>query len=135
MLPEAPQDHSLLPSSGKARCRVLVVDDDSIMATNLVELLGMEGYEAAGVHSGEQALEEIDTFQPDIILSDVKLTGMDGEMLLRRLRSDPKTAHIPVIFMTGYDEQNLSIEADGYLSKPFKIEEFLYLIRSISDHG
>jgi CheY-like chemotaxis protein len=135
-MPDAADNTTPSSSSGtQAISLVLVVDDDPLMATNLVELLLLEGYEAHAVHSGEKALEVVIGLQPDVILSDVKLPGMDGESLLQNLRSSPDTAHIPLIFMTGYAEKTLSVEADGYLSKPFKITEVLDVFRQLTDQG
>jgi CheY-like chemotaxis protein len=126
-----PDSHKPSSTSTRGSLRVLIVDDDPIMATNLVELLFFEGYEAHAVNSGEAALASIRSARPDIILSDVRLPGIDGLTLLRSLRNNPHTARIPFVFMTGMADANRHLtEANGYLSKPFHINDFLAVIQA-----
>lgn len=65
-------------SSTAAKLRVLVADDEQVIANTLAIILNQAGFEARAVFSGEKALEEIDSFQPDMLISDVIMTGMTG---------------------------------------------------------
>ncbi|PJF38632.1 MAG: hybrid sensor histidine kinase/response regulator, partial [Phototrophicales bacterium] len=102
---------------------------------SLVEMLGYEGFEAYGVLNGEIALREVYRFAPDLIISDVTMPEVDGFTLLQELRSNAKTAAIPLIFLTARTEredfrQGMALGADDYITKPFKRDEVLDAIRS-----
>jgi response regulator RpfG family c-di-GMP phosphodiesterase len=106
------------------RARILVVDDD---AWNLAVLSTMlqPHYEAMGAPSGELALQiATGSSPPDLILLDVLMPGMDGYEVLTRLRNNPATSDIPVIFITGLDsiedeEKGLKLGAVDYITKPY----------------
>ena len=65
-------------SSSTSKPRVLVADDEQVIANTLVIILNQAGFEARAVYSGEKAIELLDTFQPDMLISDVIMTGMTG---------------------------------------------------------
>ncbi|HZX29103.1 MAG TPA: diguanylate cyclase [Telluria sp.] len=103
--------------------KVLVADDDAINRQVLGELLKPE-YTVLLAKNGEQALERAQKHAPDLILLDVLMPDMDGYEVLRRLREDPATAQITVIFISGLgrpeDEANgLKLGAADYIAKPF----------------
>jgi CheY-like chemotaxis protein len=105
--------------------RVMIVDDDPIMSTNLVELLELEGYEACCVQSGSEALMMVASFLPDLILSDLHMPGMTGASILTALRQDPILAQIPFVFMSGQTDPSdeiTALEVDGYLLTDGKIK-------------
>jgi two-component system NtrC family sensor kinase len=81
--------------------RVLVVDDNQAHADGLVELLGLAGFEASRVETGAEGIEFARKLALDAVLLDVNLPDMLGFEVCQRLRSDPRTAHIAVIFHTG----------------------------------
>ena len=116
--------------------KILIVDDDPVMSANLAELLGFEGYAAGCVRSGREALDEIPRFMPDLILCDMRMPEMDGISILRALRQDPRTAKIPFVFMTGQNNLDAHVGAlrvDGYLYKPFRIDQFMETVRSFTN--
>src|SRR5687767_1159451 len=85
---------------GQLRSRILIVDDAQANLHQLMHALG-PGYAVTAATSGEKALELAHREpQPDLILLDIKMPGMDGYSVLSRLKSDPATAQIPVIFVT-----------------------------------
>ncbi len=86
-----------------SKCTVLVVDDTEANIDILVETLDSE-YEVSIAMDGESALETIDTDPPDLILLDIMMPGMDGYEVCRRLKSEPKTSGIPIIFITAMSE-------------------------------
>ena len=103
--------------------KVLVADDDAINRQVLGELLKPD-YMVVMAKSGAQALEKAALHAPDLILLDVMMPDMDGYEVLRRLRDDPHTAHISVIFISGLDRpedeaNGLNMGASDYIAKPF----------------
>jgi diguanylate cyclase (GGDEF)-like protein len=103
--------------------KVLVADDDAINRQVLGELLKPE-YTVIMAKSGVQALEKAAQHGPDLILLDVVMPDMDGYEVLRRLRAEPQTEHISVIFISGLDRpedeaNGLNLGASDYIAKPF----------------
>jgi signal transduction histidine kinase len=111
------------------RPRVLVADDNADMRAQLTRLL-REQFEVKAVADGEDALSTMDEFRPDLIISDVIMPRLDGLGLLRRLRSNPQTAPIPLILLSAQAGEEWRIEAlaqgaDDYLVKPFAAGELI----------
>ncbi len=103
--------------------KVLVADDDAVNRDVLGELLKPE-YTVLLARNGAQTLERASRHLPDLILLDVMMPDMDGYEVLRRLRADPQTAHISVIFISGLDRpedeaSGLKMGASDYITKPF----------------
>jgi diguanylate cyclase (GGDEF)-like protein len=103
--------------------KVLVADDDTVSRQVLGELLKPE-YSVVLARSGAQALERAARHVPDLVLLDVVMPDMDGYEVLRRLRADPRTEHISVIFISGLDRPEdeavgLKMGAADYITKPF----------------
>ena len=103
--------------------KVLVADDDAVNREVLGDLLKLE-YPVILARNGVQALERAMRHLPDLILLDVVMPDMDGYEVLRRLRQDPRTAHIAVIFISGLDRPEdeaagLKLGAADYIVKPF----------------
>jgi diguanylate cyclase (GGDEF)-like protein len=103
--------------------KVLVADDDPINRQVLAELLKPE-YTVLLAKNGEQALERAARHAPDLVLLDVMMPDLDGYEVLRRLRADPHTAQVSVIFISGLDRpedeaNGLKMGASDYIAKPF----------------
>lgn len=103
--------------------KVLIADDDGINRQVLATLFKPE-YVVLLAKSGEQTIERAQRHLPDLIMLDVMLPDMDGYEVLRRLRADPATAHIEVIFITGMgrpedEAKGLKLGAADYITKPF----------------
>jgi diguanylate cyclase (GGDEF)-like protein len=103
--------------------KVLVADDDPVNRQVLAELLKPE-YTVLLAKNGEQALERTARHAPDLVLLDVMMPDLSGYEVLRRLRADPQTAHISVIFISGLDRpedeaNGLKMGASDYIAKPF----------------
>ena len=105
-----------------AKARILVVDDERGMCEFLRFLLQEEGYAVDVAHSGDQALAKVEESKFELILADIKMPGLDGLEMLRKLReADAETV---VIVMTGYSSLDSAIkaikyDASDYLTKPF----------------
>lgn len=112
--------------------RILIIDDDDIMVSGMIEILDLEGYDARSVSDSSQALDHARHYQPDLIFSDIRMPGMDGYAVLQALRQDPHTHNIPLVFLTGLDDSNgaaAPVKPDGILMKPFSIEQLIQVIQ------
>jgi diguanylate cyclase (GGDEF)-like protein/PAS domain S-box-containing protein len=115
--------------------KLLIIDDNPINLGVVVEHLEQAGYEVLVALDGEEALKRAAYSRPDLILLDVMMPGIDGFGTCRRLKADPVTADIPVIFMTALDDVSdkvAAFQAGGvdYVSKPFQPEELLARVRT-----
>ncbi|HEY9614237.1 sensor histidine kinase [Allocoleopsis sp.] len=109
---------------------ILIVDDTPTNLKVLFELLSESGFKVSIAKSGESALEKVQEALPDLILLDVMMPGIDGFETCRRLKADPRTKDIPVIFMTVLSEvldkvKGLKLGAVDYITKPIEQEEVL----------
>ncbi|MEY4389196.1 MAG: hypothetical protein RLZZ432_915 [Chloroflexota bacterium] len=112
---------------------ILVVEDDPAVALALEVALKGEGYTTLVAGSGDRGLELGLAEAPDLLILDVRLPGMDGFELLRRLRAGGSKA--PVIILTARDEEvdtilGLELGADDYMTKPFRVRELLTRVKS-----
>lgn len=115
--------------------KILVVDDEQDLLEILKFNLETEGYEVSTACSAEEALA-LNVCGFDLLLLDVMMGGMSGFAMAKRLKSDPATAHIPIIFLTARDTENdtvtgFNLGADDYISKPFSIREVLVRVRAV----
>lgn len=113
--------------------RILLVDDEPLITDSLTYSFRREGYEVKAVADGASALQEVEKFEPDLVVLDIMLPGMSGLEVCRRLRAN---STIPVIMLTARGEEidrvlGLEVGADDYLAKPFSFRELLARIRSI----
>lgn len=115
--------------------RILVVDDEEDICAILKFNLSKEGYEVVTANSAEEALT-LDIASFNLLLLDVMMGGMSGFELTHRLKADPATADVPVIFITARDTEDdavegLDIGADDYISKPFSIREVVSRVKAV----
>ncbi|MFO0713850.1 MAG: sigma-54 dependent transcriptional regulator [Sandaracinus sp.] len=113
------------------KARLLVVDDEPSARTGLEKLLASEGYRVWGAANGESALERIDEIAPDVVITDLKMPGMDGLELLDRIRA--RDLRLPVIMVTAFGEVSSAVAAmrrgaEDYLTKPIDIDALLVSI-------
>ena len=104
---------------------VLLVDDEDQLRRVMRDLLERQGYTIVEARDGAQALDEVDRHNPDIVILDLNLPGVDGYSVLGQLRSRPATRQLPIIVLTAKgDEDNevrvLQLGADDFLTKPFR---------------
>ncbi len=105
--------------------KVLLVDDEDQLRRVMRDLLEGEGYGIAEARDGPQALDQVDQYNPDIIVLDLNLPTLDGYSVLTELRSRPSTKDIPVIVLTAKGEEDNEVRvfelgADDFLTKPFR---------------
>ena len=118
--------------------RLLVVDDEPNLLVAVGACLRGEGFDVVTARGGAEALVRVAESVPDLVVSDVRMPGMDGYQLARQLRSSPRTALTPVVFLTAKDETSDRVEGfragvDAYLTKPFEPDELVAVIRGILD--
>ena len=116
--------------------KLLVVDDDPGLLLAVSETLIAEGFEVITARRGSEAMIRIAENLPDLIISDIRMPGMDGYALVRNLRSSPRTRLVPIIFLTAKDEvadriAGFRTGVDAYLTKPFESEELIAIVKSI----
>lgn len=107
----------------------MLVEDNPVNRRLAEFLLRAKGFTVIEVSTGEEALQTARGEQPDLIIMDLQLAGMDGFTATRKLKADPATRHIPVIAMTAYAmsgdrERALEVGCDGYITKPIDTREF-----------
>ena len=116
--------------------RLLIVDDDPGLLLAVSDTLRAEGYDVATARRGADALVRVAQTLPDLIISDIRMPGMDGYQLVRNLRSNARTRLVPIIFLTAKDETADRIEGfrmgvDAYITKPFDSEELAAVVSAI----
>ncbi|MBV9571202.1 MAG: PleD family two-component system response regulator [Alphaproteobacteria bacterium] len=116
--------------------RVLVVDDILSNVKLLEAKLAAEYFEVVTAYSGVEALAKVEEHEPDIVLLDVMMPGMDGFEACRRIKQNPKTAHLPVVMVTALDQPSdrvagLESGADDFLTKPVDDAALFARVRSL----
>ena len=114
---------------------ILVVDDETDLTEILKFNLETEGYNVTTAASAEEALT-LNIASYNLLLLDVMMGGMSGFALARKLKENPETAHVPIIFLTARDTENdtvtgFNLGADDYISKPFSIREVMVRVRAV----
>ena len=115
--------------------RVLIVDDNAMNAALAEVVLLAEHFEVAIATDGLQAMVQVVSFQPDLILMDIQMPGMDGLEVTRILKADPLTRHIRIAAFTAFamrgDEDKMrAAGCDAYLSKPIDVKHFGAQVRA-----
>jgi two-component system phosphate regulon response regulator PhoB len=116
--------------------KILVVEDDEDILELIEYNLSQEGYRVVSITSGEEALVAERREQPDMVVLDLMLPGMDGLEVCRRLRSDPAARQVPIIMVTAKGEESdivagLELGADDYVVKPFSPKVLVARIRTV----
>ena len=102
---------------------ILIVDDEPDVRFMMRLILEGAGYQVTEARHGAAGLKQVKTLQPDLVTTDVMMPIMDGLEFIERLRSDPETARIPIIVVSGNSE--LATGADTRIEKPFRARDLL----------
>lgn len=115
----------------------LLLADDSLTIQKVVELvLADEHFEIRTCNDGEQALSELESFSPNIVLADIEMPKLNGYQLCEKIKQNASTVHVPVILLAGafepFDENYAkSVGADDYIIKPFESQELISKVKSL----
>lgn len=117
------------------KSKILIVEDDPDVAEMLTAYFRSQDYEVFTVNWGEDGVRSALQVNPDLAILDIRLPDIDGYEVARRLRTDRRTADIPIIFLTEKRDradklQGLEIGADDYITKPFDIQELRLRVRN-----
>jgi two-component system response regulator (stage 0 sporulation protein F) len=117
---------------------ILIVDDEEGLREGLGKLLESEGYAVLSAENGEQALEILQRSRIDLVLTDMRMPGMDGIELLKKIRE--RHGDLGVIILTGYGQIESYIEAMNfgaieYVSKPFKVNELKFIVNKVLNNS
>jgi len=120
--------------------KVLIVDDEPNIVTALEFLLKRSGYEVRLATNGAEALEQVESYRPDVVLMDVMMPIKSGFEVCQRMRERPELAHIKVVMLSAKGSEaevskGLSLGADLYITKPFSTQELVATINRLFEPG
>jgi DNA-binding response OmpR family regulator len=120
----------------QSKRRILVVDDERDIVELVRYNLSKNGYDALVATDGQQALQIAARELPDLVVLDLMLPGLHGTEVARRLKADPRTAHIPIVMLTAKGEETdivvgLTLGADDYVTKPFSMKILLARLATV----
>jgi DNA-binding response OmpR family regulator len=123
-------------AASHAPATILVVDDEPALVELVQGYLEREGFRVVAADRGEEALRLARAEEPDLMLLDLMLPGLDGLQVCRRLREDPATARLPIIMLTAKAEEvdrvvGLEVGADDYVIKPFSPRELMARVLAV----
>ena len=126
--PDATDPAELEPLAHGRRCLIVAAEDEPNIRRLITVHLSRSGHEVVAVEDGLQALEAVGRLQPDLVILDVMMPGLDGFQVLERLKADPRIAAIPVVMLTAksgddHIRHGWQVGTDFYMPKPFNPEE------------
>jgi DNA-binding response OmpR family regulator len=113
--------------------KILLIDDDPDVIMVLQLLLKKKGYEVATAAREEEAYQQVKSFNPDLIVLDVLLSGVDGRTVCKKLKNTPESKHIPIIMFSAHPGAQKNMQefgADDFLPKPFESHKLLERIEA-----
>lgn len=133
--PVPPTAASPPPPTVAGKVKILLVDDQPQNLRLLTDVLEEQGYEVLQALNGTVALQAVSLDQPQLILLDIQMPEMDGYTVCQKLKADPSTANIPVVFVSALDEswdkvKAFSVGGVDYITKPFKVVEVLARVQN-----
>lgn len=112
-----------------AKKNILVVEDNHAILDVITLILESEAFDVDGLNKGAEFIEHVKEFKPDVIIMDIMLPDIDGRVLLKELKENPDTNHIPVLMISArYNAANYMLDdtaADDFMAKPFNIDELM----------
>ena len=116
--------------------RALIVEDDPDIVELVTHYLARDGFQVEAVGDGRAALAQLRRAEPDLLILDLQLPGLDGLAICREIRSQPRTRDLPVIMLTARGDEadrivGLELGADDYVVKPFSPKELMARVRAV----
>lgn len=115
--------------------KILVVDDDKDLLEVLKSLLTKKGFEVEVDENWDEGFSKIEKFQPQLILLDVFLSGVDGLDICRQLKSSPQTCDIPIIIFSAFPRMTEPViydyGADDFIAKPFEVNDLVVKVHAV----
>ena len=116
------------------KAKILLAEDDVSIGRMTMFKLKREGFEVTWFQNGQEALNEVKAIEPDLILLDIMMPGLDGYQVYEALKEDPATESIPVIFLTAKGKtddilKGIALGVDDYIRKPFKPNELVRRVK------
>jgi len=116
--------------------KILIIDDDETLLNIVETILQKHDFESITALNGEEGLTFAHSEKPDVILLDRKMPGISGNEVLKRLKKQPETQHIPVVMLTGDNNitevsKSLDLGAQDYIVKPFNNENLIARIKNV----
>ena len=115
--------------------KILVIDDDKDLLEVTQSLLERKGFQVETNDNWDEAFHKLDSFQPQLILLDVFLNGIDGLEICKKLKSMPNTRHIPILIFSAYPSVAESViyeyGADDFIAKPFEVNDLISKVHSV----
>ena len=120
--------------------KVIVIEDEPDIQEIIVHNLLRDGYQVEATPNGERGLELVRRLEPDLVLLDLMLPGLDGVEVCRRMKTDPRTRAVSIIMVTARGEESdvvlgLGLGADDYVSKPFSPRELMERVKAVLRRG
>ena len=120
--------------------KILLIDDDVLVLKTIRKLLSLQGYELFECKSAEDALVLIKKEAFDLVVTDIRMPGLNGIQMLGKMREDQRNKNLPVILITGYASEDAPLEAfrlnaDDYILKPFNSDQLLASVRRIFERS
>jgi len=114
--------------------KIMIIDDEADLCATIKAQLEASGFNVLAVLSGQEGLDKVKDYKPDLVILDLMMPLMDGFEVCHRLKKDPQTSSIPVVVLTALEQDDaakkvLSVGAEGYLVKPFEQDALLFTIR------
>ncbi len=119
---------------------ILVVEDDEATRLSIEGYLSLEGYSVMMAKDGWEALEQVETLQPQLVITDISMPHLDGYALLKSLRRRPAWRLLPVVFLTAHTGtvervRGYQTGCDAYLAKPFELDELGAVVRNLLERS
>lgn len=116
--------------------KILIVDDEPNIVISLEFLMQQRGYEVALAHDGEQALQRMETFRPDLVLLDVVMPAMDGYEVCRKIRERSDWSQVRILMLSAKARdvdvsKGLALGADAYMTKPFSTRQLMTAVSEL----
>jgi len=117
--------------------KILIVDDEQQIVQLITTRLKYKGYEVIQAYNGNECLQKVKNVKPDLIILDIMMPGIDGNVVADKLKHDPATANIPIIFLTCLIKKEEETESQNivggniFIAKPFNSEKLIEVIEQL----